>query len=211
MKQLKHIIRLTASATALAFVVFSCKGKLPESGGLNLDETPIQVVENVFSVSSENSGLQMRMEAKTMMRFENDSMMYEKFPDGFAVYGYMEDGRLETEITADNALHRSWNDGREEWQATGNVVVKNLIKREVMETDTLYWDKKEEKIFTHCYVKMWSPDGFMQGYGMESDQRARNSILYNNFNNYAIVVKDSTEVIVDSVNLVGPAKPEKLQ
>lgn len=146
-----------------------------------------------------------------MMRFENDSMMYEKFPDGFAVYGYMEDGRLETEITADNALHRSWNDGREEWQATGNVVVKNLIKREVMETDTLYWDKKEEKIFTHCYVKMWSPDGFMQGYGMESDQRARNSILYNNFNNYAIVVKDSTEVIVDSVNLVGPAKPEKLQ
>lgn len=202
---------MTASATALAFVVFSCKGKLPESGGLNLDETPIQVVENVFSVSSENSGLQMRMEAKTMMRFENDSMMYEKFPDGFAVYGYMEDGRLETEITADNALHRSWNDGREEWQATGNVVVKNLIKREVMETDTLYWDKKEEKIFTHCYVKMWSPDGFMQGYGMESDQRARNSILYNNFNNYAIVVKDSTEVIVDSVNLVGPAKPEKLQ
>lgn len=190
---------------------FSCKGKLPESGGLNFDETPIQVVENVFSVSSENSDLQMRMEAKTMMRFENDSMMYEKFPDGFAVYGYMEDGRLETEITADNALHRSWNDGREEWQATGNVVVKNLIKREVMETDTLYWDKKEEKIFTHCYVKMWSPDGFMQGYGMESDQRARNSILYNNFNNYAIVVKDSTEVIVDSVNLVGPAKPEKLQ
>lgn len=200
-----------ASAAALAFVVFSCKGKLPESGGLNFDETPIQVVENVFSVSSENSDLQMRMEAKTMMRFENDSMMYEKFPDGFAVYGYMEDGRLETEITADNALHRSWNDGREEWQATGNVVVKNLIKREVMETDTLYWDKKEEKIFTHCYVKMWSPDGFMQGYGMESDQRARNSILYNNFNNYAIVVKDSTEVIVDSVNLVGPAKPEKLQ
>lgn len=200
-----------ASAAALAFVVFSCKGKLPESGELNLDETPIQVVENVFSVSSENSDLQMRMEAKTMMRFENDSMMYEKFPDGFAVYGYMEDGRLETEITADNALHRSWNDGREEWQATGNVVVKNLIKREVMETDTLYWDKKEEKIFTHCYVKMWSPDGFMQGYGMESDQRARNSILYNNFNNYAIVVKDSTEVIVDSVNLIGPLKPGNLQ
>ncbi|MGM9763245.1 MAG: LPS export ABC transporter periplasmic protein LptC [Candidatus Cryptobacteroides sp.] len=211
MKQLKHTIRLMASAAALAFVVFSCKGKLPESGELNLDETPIQVVENVFSVSSENSDLQMRMEAKTMMRFENDSMMYEKFPDGFAVYGYMEDGRLETEITADNALHRSWNDGREEWQATGNVVVKNLIKREVMETDTLYWDKKEEKIFTHCYVKMWSPDGFMQGYGMESDQRARNSILYNNFNNYAIVVKDSTEVIVDSVNLIGPLKPGNLQ
>ena len=73
-----------------------------------------------------------------------------------------------------------------------------------METDTLYWDQKNERIYTHCYVRMYSPDGFMQGYGMESDQRARSSILYNNFNNYAIIVKDTTQVLIDSVNFIGP-------
>jgi hypothetical protein len=51
---------------------------------------------------------------------------------------------------------------------------------------------------------MYSPDGFMQGYGMESDQRARSTILFKPFNNYAIVVKDSTQVLIDSVNFIGP-------
>jgi len=53
-------------------------------------------------------------------------------------------------------------------------------------------------------VRMYSPDGFMQGYGMRSDERARNSIILKPFNNFARVVKDSTEVIIDSVNFIGP-------
>ena len=98
----------------------------------------------------------------------------------------------------------TYKDGRESWQAFGNVVVRNLIKQEVMETDTLYWDQKNEKIFTDCYVRMYSPDGFMQGYGMESDQRARNSIILKPFNSYGIIVQDSTAVLTDSVNFIGP-------
>jgi hypothetical protein len=73
-----------------------------------------------------------------------------------------------------------------------------------METDTLYWDQKNEKIYTHCYVRMYSPDGFAQGYGMESDQRARHTELFNPFNNYAIMSQDSTKVVIDSVNFIGP-------
>ena len=51
---------------------------------------------------------------------------------------------------------------------------------------------------------MYSPQGFMQGYGMESDQRARDSRIFNPFNSYGIVVQDSTEVVIDSVNFIGP-------
>jgi hypothetical protein len=53
---------------------------------------------------------------------------------------------------------------------------------------------------------MYSPSGFMQGFGMESDQRARNNIIFNPFNSYGIVVEDSTKVVVDSVNFIGPAR-----
>ena len=146
----------------------------------------------------------MRAQAPRMEKYEKDSLDYELFPDGFFVYGFDEAGKLETEIVADNARHKKFKDGRETWEAYGNVVIKNLINQEVMETDTLYWDQKNEKIYTHCYVRMYSPDGFMQGYGMESDQRARSTTLFNNFNNYAIVVKDTTQVLIDSVNFIGP-------
>ena len=193
-----------ATATAVAFVVFSCKGKLGEAAALDLSETPVQTVTDMFIVQTENSGLQMRAEAPLMEKYERDTLSYELFPKGFFVFGYTDEGLLETRITSDNARHLKYNDGRETWEAFGNVVIRNLIKQEVMETDTLYWDQKNEKIHTHCYVKLYSPDGLMQGYGMESDQRARNSIIFNPFNSYGFVVQDSTKVVIDSVNFIGP-------
>ena len=195
---------MIATAAAVAFVVFSCKGKLGEAVALDLSETPVQNVTDMFIVQTENSGLQMRAEAPLMEKYDRDSLSYELFPRGFFVYGYTDEGLLETRITSDKARHLKYNDGRETWEAFGNVVVQNLIKQETMETDTLYWNQKEEKIYTHCYVKMYSPQGFMQGYGMESDQRARDSRLFNPFNSYGIVAQDTTQVVIDSVNFIGP-------
>ena len=203
LKGLLYTLKTIATATAVAFVVISCKGKLAEADVLNIDEVPVQTVANMFIVQTENGRIQMRTEAPVMERYQRDTLSFELFPDGFFVYGYTDDEKLETEIVADRAKHLKYKDGRESWEAYGNVVVRNLIKQEVMETDTLYWDQKNEKIYTHCYVRMYSPDGFMQGYGMESDQRARNSIIYNPFNSYGILEQDE-EVVLDSVNFIGP-------
>ena len=195
---------MIATASAVAFIVFSCKDKIGMTGRLDVAGTPVQTVDDMFIVQTENGRLQMRMEAALMEKYDADTLVYEIFPKGFAVYGYNEEGLLETEITSDNARHLKYTDGRESWEAFGNVVVKNLMKREVMETDTLYWDRQNEKIFTDCYVILYSPDGFMQGYGMESDQRARESVIKRPFNSYGLVVQDSTAVVLDSVNFIGP-------
>ena len=198
------MIKMIATASAVAFVVYSCKDELGRAKDLNLEDTPVQTVENMFIVQSKNGVIQMRAEGEIMEKYERDTLSYELFPKGFSVYGYTEDGLLETEIVADQAIHRMYSDGRESWEAYGNVIVRNLIKKETLETDTLYWDQKNERIYTHCYVQMYSPSGFMQGYGMESDQRARNNIIFNPFNSYGIVVQDSTKVVVDSINFIGP-------
>ena len=197
---------MIATALAVAFVVYSCKGKLGKTEAKPLDELPMQTVDGMFVVHSENGKVQMRMEADVMERYQTDTLSYELFPQGFSVFAYTEEGLLETQIVSDIAKHLKFKDGRETWEAFGNVVVKNLIKQEVMETDTLYWDQKNEKIYTHCYVKMYSPSGFMQGYGMESDQRARNSVIFRPFDSYGVVVKDSTEVLIDSINFIGPIR-----
>ena len=204
MKNIIHTLKMIATAAAVAFVVYSCKGKLAETDLVREGEIPIQSVDDMFIVQTENSIIKLRAEAPLMERFENDSLSYELFPKGIAVYGYTEEGKLETQIVADNAKHLKFKDGRETWSAFGNVVVTNLINQEIMETDTLYWDQKNEKIYTHCYVRLYSPDGFMQGYGMQSDQRARDTELFNPFNNYAIMTQDSTQVVIDSVNFIGP-------
>jgi LPS export ABC transporter protein LptC len=190
------------------FSLFSCGENLRRAEQINLAEIPIQTVRDMFVVDTKNGLLTMRMEAKLMERYETDTLSYELFPEGFCVYSYDEKGRLETTIKADRAKHSKASKGSDEvWVATGNVVVTNIFNQEVMESDTLYWNREKEIIWTDCYVKMYSPDGFMQGYGMESDQRARNTVIKKPFNSYAFV--EESEKQVDSVNFVGPVVPRK--
>ena len=186
------------------FVLFSCKGKLGQAERIDLDAVPLQSVRNMFVVDTENGRLKLRMEGGLMQRFETDTSTYELFPEGFSVFVYDEDGELETTINSQRARHTMPKNGNETWMVNGKVRVENIEKREVMESDTLYWDRTREVIWTDCYVKIYSPDGFMQGYGMESDQRARNTLLRSPFNSYAFV--EGEEEQVDSVNLIGPVQ-----
>lgn len=196
---------MTATAAAVAFIVFSCQGKLSEAEKLVLEETPVQTVDSMFVVQTENGALRMRVEADVMERYDNDTCSYETFPKGLSVYAYTEDGMLETLLLSDNAKHfKSKRRDVECWSAFGNVVVQNIIKQETMETDTLYWDQTNKEIYTDCYVRMFSPKGFMQGYGMRSDERARNSVIYKPFNSTLLIIEDTTRVLVDSVNFIGP-------
>jgi LPS export ABC transporter protein LptC len=157
----------------------------------------------MFFIQSENGRLKMRVEAARMEVYEHDTISYDLFPAGLKVYAYGESGVLETTIFSDQARHDKT--GSEQWSAFGNVVVKNIVKNETMETDTLYWDATKHEIWTDCYVKMYSPSGLMQGYGMRSDEMARNSILMNPFDTeFLLEDEDNPPIQVDSVNFIGP-------
>ena len=131
-----------------------------------------------------------------MERYDNDSLSCELFPTGFKVYAYNELGELETQIVSDVAKHTTTKDKDnkvETWEAFGNVVITNIKKNEKLQTDTLYWDREKGSIYTHSLVKMYSPQGFMQGYGMESDEMARNAHILRPFDSYGIIRRDTVK------------------
>lgn len=194
---------MTATAFAVAVIVCSCVGKLRQAENLNMDESPVQTLDSMFLVQTENGMLKMRVEAGVMERYSNDTMSYELFPKGLSVFAYNDDGLLETTVRSDNARHET-TDEEEIWKAYGHVVVRNVINMETMETDTLYWDRAEKEIYTDCYVKLFSPKGYMQGFGLRSDEMARRSVIERPFNSYGVVVSDTASVIVDTANLIGP-------
>ena len=205
--KLGNIFKTMASALALAFVVYSCKTNLSEADKLDLNKIPLQTVDGMFFVKSENGRLTMRVEAPRMEVYEHDTVSYDLSPLGIRVFGYSEEGFLETTIFANEARHdknRGPKRTGELWSAFGKVVVRNIVKKETMETDTLYWDGQAKEIWTNCYVRMSSPSGRMQGYGMRSDEMARNAILLKPFDNEFLIDNDSTKVVIDSVNFIGP-------
>ncbi len=188
-----------------ATIFISCGNKLHSTDTVVDRETPVQVVDSIYATKTENGRQVFRMTAGRMEKYKmSDTLSYEDFSGGFFVYGYNEDGLLETEIISEKARHTTLEED-EKWSAFGNVVIKNMLKGETIETDTLYWDHKEQKIWTLCYVRLTSPQGFMQGFGMESDEMARNAELLRPFNSYGIV--DSTKVeYMDTANFIGPLR-----
>ena len=206
MKPVWKILIAIATAAAVAIVVLLSlrKGKA-DGERIDFSKVPMQTVDDMFAVKTKNGVVVMRIEADKMLRYETDTTTMELFPDGFSVYSYTDDGLLETIMLSDQARHITFKSSNgEEWQAFGNVSIQNIIKRETMETDTIYWDQRVHQIYTDCYIRMYSPDGFMQGYGMRSDDKARNAIIKKPFNSYSVVVKDTTAVLVDSINFIGP-------
>ena len=197
-------IRMVA-ALWTATIAVSCGNKLRNIDAGNISEAPAQVVLNMNASQTENGMVQMRLTAARMERYEKgDDESMELFPDGFNVLAYNEEGLLETQIVSDKAEH-TVNGSTEQWSAYGNVVITNYLEGQRIMTDTLYWDREEHRIFTDCHVRLYSPDGFMQGYGLESDERARNARLLRIFDSYGIVQQDSAgNGYVDTVNFIGP-------
>ena len=200
-----------AVAFAAAILLSSCllSGcKDPEPMVFDFEQVPIQVVHDMQILQSGKGETTMRMTAPLMQRFNfyKDSVQqsYELYTEGFHVDAYAENGQLETTITAQQARHVT-TQGQESWSAFGDVVVINHIKGERMETDTIYWNKEEQRIYTDCYVRLTSDSGLMQGFGMTSDERARNSVILRPFDWYA-VERDSTYQYIDTLNAMGPKK-----
>ncbi|MCR5350997.1 MAG: LPS export ABC transporter periplasmic protein LptC [Bacteroidales bacterium] len=197
---------MLAITVVIASIVVSCQGQIGEADRLDLSKTPTQRMHDMFAVQTTNGRVSMRLESSLMEHFDTDTASFDTFPQGLSVFGYTEDGLLESVIVADNARHIvPKTRGRDEiWEAFGNVIMHNVIEQETMETDTIYWDQAKHELYTDCYVKIYSRQGFLQGFGMRSDDHVRNSILYRPFDGYGVVVQDSTAVIIDSVNFIGP-------
>lgn len=190
---------------AIVLFTLSCK-KEPTGDPIDPAVTPLQVVKNMEVVQTVNGGIQMRISAPEMRKYsyiaDSAEVSYDLYTGGFSVDAFTPDGELETRIRSKEAKHIT-TDEKEEWLAYGEVVITNYIKQESIESDTIYWDRQAQKFHTNCYVRLSSPQGMMQGYGMESDEMARNAILLKPFDSYTIP-GDSTTILLDSLNFVGP-------
>lgn len=198
-----NIVKVAATVlgVAAAFVLQSCTKKTEVAQQIDMSSVPSQTGDSIRAVQSINGETTFRVEAPRMEKYQTDTSTYEIFPAGFDVYTYKEKD-LETHIHAKQARHTDIKDKEEKWEVFGDVVINNYINGQRMETDTLYWDRYNHRIFTDCFVKMSSPQGFMQGYGMESDEMARNARILRPFDSFTRIEEDST--YVDTANFIGP-------
>lgn len=129
-----------------------------------LYEGPLREIENMELFYSQNAAVKVKMKTPLVHEFKNDDR---EFPNGLYLEFYDALGNLESTLTANHAFYfKSEN----KWRGRGDVVVKNVIKHEQLNTEELFWTPANQKIFTDKFVTIREQGNVIYGEGMTANQ-----------------------------------------
>lgn len=125
---------------------------------------PLLELENTITYYSDSSVVKMKMEAARQLEFENGDR---EFPDGIYLEFYDTFGNLTSTMRADYCYFTRESDL---YKASGDVVIKGYSTHEQLNTEELYWNQKEEKVFTDKFVRIEKEGEIHTGEGLEAKQ-----------------------------------------
>jgi LPS export ABC transporter protein LptC len=127
-------------------------------------EGPLSEAEDVELDYSENEKVKVKMKAALIYEYENGDR---EFPKGIFLEFFDEFENLESTLRANEAFYFK---AENKWRGRGNVEVKNIKKKEQLNTEELFWMPKEEKIFTEKFLTIRQEDQVLSGEGLDAKQ-----------------------------------------
>ena len=137
-------------------ILFSCSDDIPKINRITSKEDLPSVSVDIFVATlTENGLIKGKLKARRLEKYEDVMEPNIKFPKGISIVFYDEFGTLKSSLTADSAILYN---KKEAWEAVGNVVFTN-IEGQVLRTEHLYGDEKQQRIYTDEFVQITSSDG----------------------------------------------------
>ena len=140
--------------------------KLTTAAEIDRKELPALSAEDVRTLISDSGVTRYLIEAPKWMVYDKADSPYWEFPDGLYLEQF--DAQLEPDATveADYALY---NETAQRWMLKGNVKAVNL-QGEQFETPLLYWDQKQESIYSDSSIVITREESILKGVGFRSNQ-----------------------------------------
>jgi len=177
-------------------MLFSCSDDIPKIRRItSKEDLPTPSIDGLKTTFTENGLLKGKMQAKRMEQYDDVVEPNTKFPKGISIVFFDKSGATESSMTANFAI---FYNKKETWEAIGNVVFSN-INGDILRTDHLYGDEKEQKIHTDQYVQITSANGnIIKGAdGFESNS---SFTIYKFFGvSGRIAVKDEPDMETDTI------------
>ncbi|WP_347838933.1 LPS export ABC transporter periplasmic protein LptC [uncultured Draconibacterium sp.] len=212
--QLIRIFRIAVLSMGTAILFFACKKNDIEKikAFSSPEELPVLEATNFETLSTDSGTVRFLLQAKKLLRFENEGKTYHEFPEGLLLIKYDEEKNVISSIKADYAKEFI---KEERWEAKNNVIVTNE-KGDSLKTEHLIWEEKNEKIYTEEYVQIVSADKIITGTGLTSDQNMLNwkikdpkGVLYVAVDNQSVPQAENKRqepVPVDSIKTEQPPR-----
>jgi LPS export ABC transporter protein LptC len=128
---------------------------------------PDEKTRNLKMVYSDSGMAKLKLYAPIAETFTEKDGKIVQFNEGVLLEFYKSDGRLGSSLTAQ---YGEINETTGKMMVRDSVRMFNTDKKQTMETEVLYWNKKDSTIFTDQLVTIKTPKMLIFGKGLKTKQ-----------------------------------------
>lgn len=173
-----NILRITTTIMVVVMLLYftSCKDKNENLVAFNYDPevVPTMVTESFTTLISDSGITQYKLVADKWMVFDKAKEPFQFFPLGLYFERFTPNFEIEATVVADTAWYYT---EKELWKLVSNVHVQNM-QGEEFESQELYWDGKNGRVYSDSYIEIKRGDTRIKGYGFESNESMTNYRIF---------------------------------
>ncbi len=165
-----RIATAIAAVVVVLFTFVSCSER-QEAGkiGAITDRTKIPRLHatDITTVISDSGVTRYRISASVWNIYDKATQPYWEFPQGIHFEKFDENLKVDANI---HSKYARFNEYEKLWELKGNVRMTNL-KGELFETEHLFWNQGQERIYSDTIVKITQASHIIYAVGFESNQQ----------------------------------------
>lgn len=148
-------------------ILFSCVNDLDTIQKVTYDpKAPDEVIQNLELHYTDSGYARVRVYAKLAEMYSTPKDIT-KLKDGLRVDFYSADGEITSTLTA---LYGEMDNTTGMVFVRDSVQLKNVAKKQLLETEELFWNQGDSTIFTHKNVVVTEPNKVAYGQGIKTNQ-----------------------------------------
>ena len=154
----------------------SCKNDIETINALTTElKIPDQVAYDVETVFNDSGLMQGKILAPEINIYNNDEAPYTEFPQGMEVLFYDSTENVSARIQAGYAIYYQ---DEQLWEARNKVFAENKVEGATLETEQMFWNEKDQKIYSEKFSVITNADGVFYGQnGFDANQNLTNWTL----------------------------------
>jgi LPS export ABC transporter protein LptC len=142
----------------------ACKKNEQDLSKLTPYPGPMMEAENIERLYSDKAIIRVRMTAPKEEVMESGDRFY---PAGVYIEFYDEKQVRNSTLRANKG---TYNNTKQLYTVTGNVVIIDSVKAQKMNTEELHWDPNKHTIFTDKFVTIQTKKELLKGQGLEAKE-----------------------------------------
>lgn len=136
------------------------------SGNTDPETTPTMTTVNVNTVISDSGVTRYKIVTPLWLVFDEAKEAVWRFPNGLHMEKFDHNLNPEASIDSDSATYFK---DRQLWRLDGFVNIRNTVGEKFL-TAQLFWDQRQQKIYSDSFIHIERDDKTIEGYGFESNE-----------------------------------------